>query len=111
MPKFIRVDETIINIEAIKEVKFISDDIYIDLFPRNSKGEIDIDYVPFTFAEIKLFDGKVIEMNMVLYQPEEHEAKDEWIKRNRSYINRGWVELLNTLEDITAVNGFEDTDY
>ena len=107
MTKFIEVDNTIINIDNISEVNFISDDIYLGLFPKNDKGEILIDFITFKFAEIKLFTGEKIEITLDLYPPEESEAEGSWLNKNRAYINMSWGTLLEALYDITTITGFE----
>lgn len=107
MSKFIEVHNTLINIESISRVDFISDDIYLGLFPKGEKGEILVDYIPFTYATIELVTGKQVDLEIDLFLPEEGEEEEKWIERNRTYINRSWNTLYKALSDITLVTGFE----
>lgn len=107
MAKFIEVHDKIINIKNISKVNFISDDIYLGLFPRNKEGEIDIDYIPFTFAQIELFTGEKLDLEFDLFQPGEDENEAGWAQRNRAYINMSWAALKEALGEITEVTNFE----
>lgn len=103
MPKFIEVNEKIINIKNIKEVEFISDDIYIGLFPE----DIKVEKIPFTYAKIKLFSGEDVDLSIDLYYPEDNRTEDSWIKENRSYINISMRRIRNALKDIAVVSNLE----
>ena len=96
MSKFIKIHETVINIDDVRRVEFLNDDIYLGLLPRGENGEFIGDYVTFDFAKIYTFDGNVISVSIDLYKPESEETEDEWIKRNRAYINMT-MEQLNEI--------------
>ena len=96
MSKFIKIHETVINIDDVRRVEFLNDDIYLGLLPKGENGEFIGDYVPFDFAKIYTFDGNVISVSIDLYIPESEETEDEWIKRNRAYINMT-MEQLNEI--------------
>lgn len=107
MANFIEVHDTIISIESISMVKFISDDIYLGLFPRDTNEEILVDYIPFMFGQIELSTGEKIDLEIDLYPPEDSETEEDWIGRNRAYINMSWRKLTEALEHITKVTGYE----
>lgn len=107
MQKFIKVDELIINVETIDRVEFISDDIYKGLFPITEKSTPNIDYVPFTYAKIILYDGKEVELSLDLFWPEDYETEEQWVARNRAYINMSMDRIRKALENIVTVTGIE----
>ena len=109
MAKFIEVHDMIINIESISKVNFISDDIYLGLFPKDKEGSIPIDFIPFTFGQIELFTGEKIDLDIDLYPPEDAigETEEQWLKRNRAYINVSWTKLVEALGEIEKVTGYE----
>ncbi|WP_042683147.1 hypothetical protein [Anaerosalibacter massiliensis] len=107
MGKFIEVHNTIIDVDSISKIEFISDDIYLGLFPRDKEGNILIDFIPFTFAQIELFTGEKVDLDVDLYHPEEGEEEGDWIKRNRMYINVSWTKLIDSLGDIEKITGYE----
>jgi hypothetical protein len=106
MAKFIQVNQELINIEDIRKVDILSDDIYLGLFPRNDEEIIDADCVPFEIAAIHTFGGDVIKVSMDLFPPEEDEIEDSWSHRNRYYFNKCVAEIMKAL-DITKVDGYE----
>lgn len=110
MAKFIEAHNTIINIEEIARVDFISDDIYLGYFPKDEDGNILVDFMDFVFAKIHLFSGDIIELSIDLYPPEEYENDEDWYKRNRNYINLQWTSLTKALGEITEVTGIEYED-
>ena len=107
MSKFIEVHGSLINIESISKVDFISDDIYVGLFPKDEEGNPIVDFVPFTFARVELFSGEKIDLEIDLYWPEAEENKDGWANRNRTYINLSWNKLVQALGDVVKVTGYE----
>ncbi|GEM_PF-1994610 len=107
MDKFIEVHNTLINTKSIIRADFISDDIYLGLFPKNEKEEILVDYIPFTYASIELVIGEKIDLEIDLFPPEENEDIETWCSSNRAYINVSWSTLKEALKDITVVTGFE----
>lgn len=107
MPRFIEIHNSLINIESISKVDFISDDIYLDLIPRDEEGNTIIDFIPFTFGQVELFTGQKIDLEIDLYYLEEGETVEAWAKRNRSYINLSWDKLINSLGEITKITGYE----
>lgn len=110
MPKFIEVHDNLINIDDVSRVEFLSDDIYLGLFPKDEEGELFIDYVSFTYAKIYTFDGQTFEMSIDLYQPEDGENEESWSKRNQGYVGQSMATLYDALGDITRVTGFEYRD-
>ena len=96
MSKFIEINDTIINIDDVRRIEFLGDDIYLGLFPKGEDGKLIGDYVSFDFAKIYTFDGSVVLISIVLYPPEDGEIEDEWINRNRAYINMT-MEQLNEI--------------
>ena len=100
MSKFIEVHGTVINTEDVRRVEFLSDDIYLGVFPRGKNGEFICDYVTFGFAKIYTFDGSVVLISIDLYPPEDGEIEDEWINRNRAYINMTMEQLREILKPI-----------
>lgn len=100
MSKFIKVHDTILNIDDIRRVEFLSDDIYLGLFPKGDNGEFICDWLTFGFAKIYTFDGNVITISIDLYIPEDTETEDEWINRNRAYINMTMGELKELLNPL-----------
>lgn len=109
MPKFIEVHNTIINIEEVSRVDFLSDDVYLGLFPVE-KGEPVIDYLPFTFARLHLFSGDVIDLEVHLYWLEDREDEEAWLQKNRYYIHSSWGALIDALGSITKITDFEYMD-
>ena len=107
MQKFIEVDELIINVETIDRIEFISDDIYRGLFPYKGENEFDVDYIPFTYAKIILCDGKEIELSLDLFWPKDYETEEQWIARNRAYINMSMDRIRKALKNIVTVTGIE----
>ncbi len=107
MANFIEVHGDLISIEDIRKLEFISDDIYLGLFPKNAEGKIFVDYITFTYAKLYLFSGEDIELTIELYQPEEGYSIDEWAKLNRAYINKSMESIKKAIGDITTVTGFE----
>lgn len=110
MSKFIEVHETIINVDDIRKVEFLGDDIYLGLFPKGQHGEYICDFIPFDFARIHTFDGNVIPLFIHLYIPEEEESEDDWIKRNRAYIRMTMTQLSDILKPIN-ITGKEYFDF
>lgn len=107
MAKFIEIHNHIINIESISGAKFISDDIYLGLFPTGKDGQILVDMVPFSYGTVELMSGEIIEMQLDLYPPSEDETEDGWFKRNRAYINASWEDLKSILGNIPQIGGYE----
>ena len=87
MSKFIEVHDTIINVEDIRKIEFLGDDIYLGLFPKGQNGEYIYAFIP--------FDGNVISLFVHLYIPEE-----DWIKKNRAYISMTMTQLIDILKHI-----------
>ena len=100
MSKFIEIHGTVINTEDVRRVEFLSDDIYLGVFPRGKNGEFICDYVTFGFAKIYTFDGNVTVVSIDLYIPEDEETEDEWTNRNRAYINMTMEQLREILKPI-----------
>ena len=100
MSKFIEVHGTVINTEDVRRVEFLSDDIYLGLFPKGEDGKLIGDSVSFDFAKIYTFDGNVVLISIDLYPPEDGEIEDEWINRNRAYINMTMEQLREILKPI-----------
>lgn len=100
MSKFIEVHDTIINIDDIRKVEFLGDDIYLGLFPKGQNGEYVCDFVVFDFAKIHTFDGNVTLLSIDLYQPEQEEKTEDWINRNRAYIENAMTQLSDILNPI-----------
>lgn len=100
MSKFIEVHETTINVDDIRKVEFLDDDIYLGLFPKGLYGEYMCDFIPFDFAKIHTFDGNVIPLFIHLYIPKDEETVEEWEKRNRGYINMTMTQLSDILKPI-----------
>lgn len=67
MAKFIEVHNTILSIDSISRVDFISDDIYLGLFPKDEEENMLIDFIPFTFGQVELFTGEKIDLDIDLY--------------------------------------------
>lgn len=107
MSKFIEVHGSLINVESISKVDFISDDIYLGLFPDEEGYDIPLDYIPFTFARVELFTGEKVDLEIDLYWPETVESEENWAKRNRAYINLSWNRLVQALGEIIKVTGYE----
>lgn len=107
MAKFIEIHDHIINVENIGSAEFVSDDIYLGMFPVGKDGEMLMDLIPFTFATIELLSGEVIDMQLDLYPPMDGEIEEDWFKRNRAYINVAWEDLKVALGDITQIGGYE----
>ena len=100
MSKFIEINDTIINIDDVRRIEFLGDDIYLGLFPKGVDGKLIGDYVSFDFAKIYTFDGSVVLISIDLYPPEDGEIEDEWINRNRAYINMTMEQLREILKPI-----------
>ena len=98
MQTFIKVNERVINVQEISSLRFVSDDIYEGLFPKDDKGRYKIDWMSFTFAELKLKTGEVIELKYELYAPEAGEELEEWLDINRSEIRTAWNQLLQIID-------------
>jgi len=105
--KFIEIDDTIVNIESIRKAVFLSDDVYLGLFPRDTNKEILVDCIPFTFGQIELNTGEKIDLDIDLYPPEGEETEESWIGKNRAYINMSWGSLTESLGHITKATGYE----
>jgi hypothetical protein len=99
MERFLEVHDTVININDIRRVEFISDDIYLGLLPRVN-GEIVVDYVDFTYAKIHTFDNREIDLEIDLYALDEGETEEEWINRNRAYINMSMTKIYELLNPV-----------
>ena len=100
MSKFIEIHDTIINIDDVRRIEFLGDDIYLGLFPKGEDGKLIGDYVSYDFAKIYTFDGNVVLISIDLYPPEDGEIDDEWINRNRAYINMTMEQLREILKPI-----------
>lgn len=98
MAKFIQIGDTIINVEVIGKLKFISDDIFLGDFQPNNEGNPVIDYMPFTFAEILTRSGEKIELCIPLYYIEDAETEGQWYDKNRNLIKVYWTELMQAIE-------------
>lgn len=103
MDQFIEINQSFINVKDIREVEFISDDIYLGLL-GNTEDEITVDYVPFVFAQIRTFNNKVHDVSIDLYAPEEDETIDNWIDRNRAYINMSMLLIKEKLNPVRVDN-------
>ena len=103
MNKFLEVHGTLINTKDIRRVEFISDDIYLGLLPRVN-GEIVVDYVDFTYAKIHTFDNREIDLEIDLYALDEGETEEEWINRNRAYINTSMTMIYDLLNPIKVTD-------
>lgn len=99
MERFLEVHDTVINTKDIRRVEFISDDIYLGLLPRVN-GEIVVDYVDFTYAKIHTFDNREIDLEIDLYALDEGETEEEWINRNRAYINMSMTKIYELLNPV-----------
>lgn len=104
MSKFIEINDIVLNIEDIRKVEFLGDDIYLGLFPKGQNGECLVDFVLFDFATIHTFSEELIVLSLHLYSLEEDESEDEWINRNRAYINMTMTELYEVLKPIKIGN-------
>ena len=109
MSKFIEIHDTVINIDDVRRIEFLGDDIYLGLFPKREDGKFICDYVPFDFAKIYTFDGNVVLISIDLYLPEDGENEDEWINRNRAYIGQFMEEIYSILKPF-KVDGKEYAD-
>lgn len=107
MSKFLEIHGSLINVESVSKVDFISDDIYLKLFPVIEDEKIPLDYITFTFARLELFSGQKIDLELDLYQPEDGETEENWAKRNRAYINLSWNKLINALDEVNKITGYE----
>ena len=103
MNKFLEVHGTLINTKDIRRVEFISDDIYLGLLPRVN-SEIVVDYVDFTYAKIHTFDNREIDLEIDLYALDEGETEEEWINRNRAYINMSMTKIYELLNPIKVTD-------
>ena len=99
MSKFVEIHNSMINIQDIRRVEFLSDDVHTQLFPTDEKGEILVDYIPFEFAKIYTSDGE-FPLVLDLYVPEEKEDKEEWFKKNTAYISMMMTELAEILKPV-----------
>ncbi len=106
MERFLEIDNKVINVRDIRQVEFISDDIYLGLFPKYDDGNILVDFIPFTFANIHTFNKEFIELKIDLYALQEEETEEDWIKQNRSYINIQMDKLYEILNPI-KITGME----
>lgn len=106
MSKFIEVHDTIINVDDIRKVEFLGDDIYLGLFPKDKKEQTICDFILFDFARIHTFEGNVIPLFIHLYIPEDEETEEEWANRNRVFINMTMEHLSNILKPI-KITGHE----
>lgn len=104
MAKFIEIHDTIVNVNEIGTVRFLGDDIYLGLFPKGENGEPIADYIAFDFAKVTLIGGEEITMSIHLYYPEEGETEDDWVKRNRAYLNWSMTELTEQLNPTKVTN-------
>nr|DAF76792.1 MAG TPA: hypothetical protein [Caudoviricetes sp.] len=100
MSKFIEVHDTIINVDDIRKVEFLDDDIYLRLLPKGQHREYVCDFIVFDFAKIHTFDGNVILLSIDLYIPQDEESEDDWINRNRAYISMTMEQLHDILKPI-----------
>lgn len=110
MATFIESGRTLINVEDIRKVELLPDDIYLGLFPKNNKGEITVDYISFEIAKVHTFDGSIKTISMDLFPPEDGETSEHWRKRNTAYYNESHAEILRALEvsnGVIKVDGFE----
>lgn len=107
MKKFIEVHDTILNVEDIRKIEFLGDDVYLGLFPKGKGKQFISDYVIFNFAQIYTFDGSMIVLSIDLYLPEEGETEEEWIDKNRSYI----AMAMNRLHDILKPECITENEY
>lgn len=105
MEKFLEVGEKIINIKDIRRVEVISDDIYLGLLPTVD-GEIVGDFINFIFARIVTFDNREMNLSLDLYAPEEEETEEQWINKNRAYINMSMQQLYGAINPV-KVTGME----
>lgn len=106
MTNFIEVGNQFLNINDIKKVEILSDDIYPAMFPRDDKGKVLVDFIPYAFAIVHTFSGAEIELEVDLYQPEENETDEMWCGRNRSYISQSLSRLTEIL-NVSKITGFE----
>lgn len=104
MSKFIKINDIVLNVEDIRKVEFLGDDIYLSLFPKDQNGECLVDFVPFDFARIHTLSKELIVLSLHLYSLEEDESEDEWINRNRAYISMTMAELYEVLKPIKIGN-------
>ncbi|SFL09567.1 hypothetical protein [Halanaerobium salsuginis] len=102
MPKFIKLNEQIVNVDQVAKAEFISDDIYEGLFPDEM-----VDWVPFEFGKITLKSGEEISLILDLYKPEKGQTNEEWESLYRSFINRMWQKLMDSLGEIEPILGLE----
>lgn len=105
MPKFIKLQEQVVNVDQVAKAEFISDDIYKGLFPDEF-----VDFVPFVFGKLTLKSGEIVDLTMDLYRPEAGQNKEEWRKLYTSYINRMWQRLMSALDDVDWILGLEYED-
>lgn len=100
MSKFIEIHDTIINVDDIRKVEFLGDDIYLGLLPKGKDGQVICDYIPFDFARIYTFDRNMTLLTLDLYPPCDYESEDDWIKENRAYISMTMTQLSDILKPI-----------
>lgn len=105
MAKFIKTGDMIINVEDIRRIEFISDDIYTGLFPQED-GELLVDYIPFTYAKMYLFDGQSVDLSIILYTPEDDEDTDTWRRINMAHIAENMANISETIGGVIAINNF-----
>ena len=103
MNKFLEVHGTLINTKDIRRVEFISDDIYLGLLPKVN-GEVVVDCIDFVYAKIHTFDNREIDLAIDLYALEEGETEEEWINRNRAYINTSMTMIYDLLNPIKVTD-------
>jgi len=103
MNKFLEVHGTLINTKDIRRVEFISDDIYLGLLPKVN-GEVVVDCIDFVYAKIHTFDNREIDLAIDLYALDEGETEEEWINRNRAYINTSMTMIYDLLNPIKVTD-------
>ena len=94
LPKFIKVNSgQIINVDCIKKIEFISDDVYLGLFPEAKY----LDFISFNYGRIYLKNGEEINLNYDLYLPEEGQKKKLWREENMNKIRKFWRNIEKVL--------------
>ena len=107
MDKFIKINNHVINRNEVASAKFVDEDIYEGLFPKDEQGRYKVDYIEFKFAEVKLKSGKVIDVTLSLYAPEEDEDYDEWFQVNLATLREAWDEILEELNPVEITTARE----
>lgn len=107
MAKFIKVHGHIINTSSVSKVKYLHDDISLEYFPTDENGKIEIDYMPWPFAELELLTGETIMLEVDLYDLEDGQTEEEWLEVNRGAIKTGWRNLVSSLGDVVETTGWE----